>query len=551
MPTININRKSFEKIVGKKIPIEQLKDRISMLGTDLEDVNDDEIIVEIFPNRPDMLSVQGFARAFSTFIGVKKGLEDYQVKKGNYNVIVESSVKDIRPYTACAVVKGIKFDDEKIKEIVQIQEKLHITYGRNRKRCAIGIYPMEKIKFPIRYLARDPNSIKFVPLESSREMTGLQILRSHPTGQDYGYLLEGLKRFPIFEDANNNILSMPPIINSHNTGKVSEQTTEVFIECSGFDFNVVSKCINIIAAAMSDMGGDIYSVNLSYGSKTYTTPDMKPEKMKLSVDYVNKLLGLDLKEKDVKTYLEKMGFSYAQGSVLIPPYRADILHPMDLVEEVAIAYGYENFKPEIPNVATIGEEDGFEVFKNNLAKILAGLGLLEVNTYHISKKDNMTKRMNIAIKCVELENAKNMEFNVLRSWMIPCLLEVFENNKHYEYPQKIFDIGTVFAENDSFETNVEEVDRLAVALTFEKADFTSIKQIFDYLMRMLNIKYEVMEIEHESFITGRVGRVKVDGKKLAYIGEVHPQVLENWNLEYPVVAFELNLNELYEIFNKK
>src|SRR3989338_2091692 len=219
MPTVNLNKKEFEELVGKKLPLEELKDRISMLGTDLESIEGNEIIVEVFPNRPDMLSEQGFARAFSSFIGVKKGLRKYKVKKSNYKVLVDRSVKMVRPFTACAVVKNLKLDDEKIKSIIQIQEKLHISYGRNRKKVAIGVYPLEKIKFPIKYLAKRPEKIKFKPLEMSQVLNGKEILELHPTGKEYAHLLEKEKEYPIFIDSNENILSMPPIINSDEVGK--------------------------------------------------------------------------------------------------------------------------------------------------------------------------------------------------------------------------------------------------------------------------------------------------------------------------------------------
>ena len=192
MPTININRQVFEKLVGKKLPIDKLKDRISYLGTDLEDVTKDEIIVEIFPNRPDMLSIQGFARAFSSFIDTKTGLRQYKVESSKEKVIIDKSVASVRPYTACAIIKNIKFDDAKIKEVIDIQEKLHSTLGRDRKKIAIGIYPLEKIKLPIKFEARKPEDIKFVPLEAHAEMTGRQILKGHPAGKEYAYLLEVL-----------------------------------------------------------------------------------------------------------------------------------------------------------------------------------------------------------------------------------------------------------------------------------------------------------------------------------------------------------------------
>ncbi len=544
MPTITLNRKVVEELTGKKLPLDKLKDRISMLGTDLENVNEKEIVVEIFPNRPDLLSEQGFARALSSFINVKTGLRNYKAKKSNYKVIIDKSVKDVRPYTACAVVKNLKFDDEKIREIIQIQEKLHVTYGRNRKKVAIGIYPLEKIKFPIKYLAKKPQEIKFMPLESKREMNGLQILSQHPTGREYGYLLEGKKVFPIFVDGNKEIMSMPPIINSEKTGKITEKTKEVFIECSGFDFEVLSKCLNIIITAFADMKGEIYEVELDYGKKIIS-PNLKPEKMKLDIKYVNKILGLDLKENEVKKLLERMGFGYNK-EVLIPCYRTDILHQIDLVEDIAIAYGYENFKEEIPKVSTIGEENKFEIFKNKIASVLTGFGFLETNIYSLTNKEVLNDKMNLKNEVVELFSSVNEDYNVLRNWVIPGLLKLLSENKSYDLPQNLFNIGRVFKYGES-ETGVIEHERLGLVISHNKANFTEAKQILDALFNALDLKYEIEEVKHESFISGRVGRISVNGKKVAYIGEIHPSVLRNFNLETPVGALELNLSELFEI----
>lgn len=547
MPTITLNKKVFEGLVGKKLPLDKLKDRISMLGTDLESIEGNEIMVEIFPNRPDMLSEQGFARAFSSFIGVRTGLRKYNVKSSGEKVIIDSSVKDVRPYTACAIVRNLKFNDEKIKEVIQIQEKLHVTFGRNRKKAAIGIYPLEHIKLPITFFGEDPKKVKFQPLEFPKEIDGMQILSLHPAGRDYAHLLEGMKKFPFFKDADGKILSMPPIINSHDTGKISEKTSEVFIECSGFDFNTLEKCLNIIVTSLSEMGGTIYSMELNYPDKKIITPCLEPEEMKIDLDYINKRLGLELSEKEIKDYLEKMGYGYSNKKVLVPAYRADVLHQVDFVEDIAIAYGYENFDPEIPKVATIGEEDEFEIFRKKISEILAGLGLLEVNTYHITSQENQTTKMGVNMGLIQLENALTAEYSHMRAWIIPSLMEVFQGNKHNEYPQNIFDIGTIFKKDETAETNVTEHTRLAVGLCNESADFTKIKQVFDYLMRMAGFKYEFKDDEHPSFIPGRVARVSVKGKKIAYIGEISPRVLENFDMQMPVSAFELNLTELFEL----
>ena len=234
MTILTLPRKKLESFIGKLD--DKMQNRITMFGTPVESINENEISVEVFPNRPDLLSFQGFTRAFLSYLG-KKNPPEYKTEKPekDFKVIIDKSVKKVRPYTACAIVKNLKFDDEKIEEIIDIQEKLHASYGRNRKKLAIGIYPLEQIKPPIKYYAKKPEEIKFQPLEFPKEITGRQILSQHPTGREYGDLLKDAEVFPIFEDANGEILSMPPIINSEKTGKIKEDTTDVFIECSGFN----------------------------------------------------------------------------------------------------------------------------------------------------------------------------------------------------------------------------------------------------------------------------------------------------------------------------
>jgi phenylalanyl-tRNA synthetase beta chain len=551
MPTVKLNKTVFNKLVGRELSDDELRERIPMIGTDLERIEGNDIDVEVFPNRPDMLSEQGFARAFSSFIGEKTGLRKYEVKKSGSSVIIDKSVTKIRPFTACAIVKELKFNDERIRETIQIQEKLHVTFGRNRKKLAIGIYPLEQIKLPIKYFAEDPNKIKFRPLEFPRELTGLQILSQHPTGREYGHLLEGKEKFPFFADANNEILSMPPIINSHKTGKIEEKTREVFIECSGDDFNTCNICLNIIVTALADMGGKIYSMELIFSDGKKVTPNLEPKQMKNDVGFINKWLGLALSEKEIVELLKKMGYGYEKGMILVPAYRADILHMVDLAEDVAIAYGYENFEPEIPNVATIGEESPFEVFKREISEILIGMGLLETSTYNLTNPADQNEKMQVELELVELEGTVNVDYNVLRGWMLPSLMKVLQTNKNNEYPQNIFEIGTCFKLNKNTETGVEEFSRLAVVLCGQEVDFTRIKQIMDCLLLGLNMKYLSKDTEHSSFIPGRVARISVENKEIAYLGEIHPKVMENWGIELPIACFELNLSELYKLFKKE
>jgi len=543
MAIISIPKKEIEKIA--KIN-ETLIEKINLMGTPVEAVKDKEIEIEVLPNRPDMLSSQGFLRAFSSYMGKETGLKKYAVNRPekDFKVKIDASLKSVRPYTACAVVKNLKFDDEKIKEIIDLQEKMHAGLGRNRKKIAIGIYPLEKIKLPIRFEARKPEEIKFIPLESEREMNGRQILSSHPTGRDYAHLLEGYDKFPVFVDANNEILSMPPIINSHKTGKITENTREIFIECSGFDFKILKKTLNIIVTTFADMGGKIYSMELDYGKKEIT-PDLSPEKMHLSVENFNKLIGLELKEKDLGKLLSKMGYEYKSGNVLVPAWRTDVLHEVDIIEDAAIAYGYNNLSPEIPKVATIGEQSVEEKIKSKIAEILLGLGMTEISTYHMIKEDEAKIFRLDDKEKIELENSKT-EYKFLRNnLMIPALRTLAEN-KDNEYPQNVFEIGTSFNidETKKEESGIKEAENLCICMANSALNFTDIKQVFDYLARMTGIEYKLEEAENSFFIKGRCAKIIVNKKEIGHMGEISPQILENLKIKMPICALEINIETL-------
>ncbi len=561
MTILTLNKKELEKKIGKLD--DKIKSKIDMFGTPIENENENEIFVEVFPNRPDLLSFYGFIRSFSIFCG--KNFNNKYIAEDpekDYKVIIDKSVKSVRPFTSCAIVKGINFDDSTINEIINIQEKLHTSYGRNRKKIAIGIYPLEKIKLPINFLAMKPEEIEFRPLDFPKEINGRQILNQHQTGKEYADLLKGFELFPIFRDANGEILSMPPIINSEKTGRVSKNTKDVFIECSGFNKYYLDKTLNMIVCALADIGGKIYKMKIEDKTGNSISPNLEFEKLKFSSDYINKNLGLNLDDKQITNYLIKMGIGVEKNSkdnlektikskfskdkyltALIPPYRTDIIHEIDLVEEVAIAYGYENFEPVIPKISTIGKEDKISSLKRKISDVLIGLGLIEISSFHLSTKEKQFK--NIGIKefknrIIEVLDSKT-ENNILRNSLFANSIEVLSENSDASYPQKIFEIGKVFYEDDKTETGIEESERLCISLCYEKANFTELKQILDYFMKMFALNYEIKEIEKDGFINGRVGSIIINGKNVGFIGEVSPVILKNNKIKMPVSSFEMNI----------
>jgi phenylalanyl-tRNA synthetase beta chain len=543
MPTITIDKRDLLELLGEPVDDATLKEKIPMIGTELEEFGN-EITVEIFPNRPDLLSTQGFGRALKSFLGLEEGLRSYRVRDSQKEIIIKDTVKTVRPYTVCAIVKDMQFDDAKIKEVMQMQEKLHITYGRNRKKVALGVYPMEKIGFPITYEGRKPSEIRFIPLESTEEMDGNEILERSPKGREYGSLLKGKERYPIFIDANDQVLSMPPIINSHTVGKIDDNTEEVFIECSGFDLAYLQKALNIVICNLADMGGTIYSLNLQYGKNTLVTPDLRPATMNLETAYANKILGLQLDKEKMDTLLKRMGFGVEKDTILIPAYRTDILHPIDLVEDIAIAYGFNDFQPEIPEIATIGQENPFKKFVRAVRDLMVGFQLMEIKNYFLTNKEDLFTKMALDEEPVaEMQNALTTEYTVLRPSLVPGLLHVYAKNTHYAYPQNIFEIGEVFTIDD---TAVRETTHLSVGICHEQATFTQCKEILSAFFRNLGLAYTLEEEERTCFIAGRSGRILLNECPIGFIGEIHPQVLSNWGIGMPVAAFEIAINKIYE-----
>ena len=547
MTILTVDRKEFEKKVGKVTA--ELEKKITDMGTPIEEVTEEEVSVEIFPNRPDLLSMGNFARAVNQFNGKGK-IAEFKVKdpENDFVVTIDKSVKEVRPHTVCAIVKGLKFNDERIKEVVDIQEKLHNSLGRKRRKAAIGIYPLDKIKLPIRFIAKKPEDIKFLPLEARAEMTGRQILRGHPAGREYADLLKDVDVFPIFIDANDEILSMPPIINSEKTGRIDDSTKEIFIECSGHNLVYLKKIINIIVATLSGMGGKVYAMEIKDGKDgNFRSPDMSPTELNFKIEDIEKTLGISLTEKEIRNYFARMGVGYDDKKkvALIPAYRTDILHWIDLTEEVAIAYGYDNFEPIIPGISTIAYENPVDKTKRLIGNVMAGLGLLETSSFHLTTKKNV-KRMHYEFNdFIEVEESKT-ERDVLRIDILTNLMQIAGENSDAAYPQKTFEMGRVFSRDISgeSETGVIESESLASLMIDENITFTEMKQVLDYLFKMLDVEYSIENVDDSNYIIGRCGKIVVNGKDIGFIGEIAPRVLKNWKVKFPAVAFEIDLGFL-------
>lgn len=547
MPVITINRNDFCKLVGKDYPMDFIEKKLAMLGVAWQGKEEDDFSIEVNPNRPDLLSTEGLARTFSAFVGLKTGLREYKVKKSDYLIEVDKKVKKVRPFIVAAIVKDVKFTEDFIRSIMQLQEKLHVSHCRKRRKASIGIYDLDKIKFPVKYTTK-PKNFRFLPLDEPKEMNLTEILKRTPKGKKYSWILERKEEYPILIDSGNTVLSMPPIINSENT-KVEKSTKNLLIDITTTDEKTAKEALNILVTTFADRGGKIYSVRIKYPNREILTPKLEEKSVKLDQNYVNELLGIELKNKEIIDCLKKMGYD-ATGKekieVLVPCYRTDIMHQFDLAEEVAIGYGYENFEPKIPNISTIGKEGELEVFSRRLRELMVGLGFQEVMCLTLTNKEFLFDKMNLKERPVaEIANPKTKEYTICRDQILPSLLKVLSKNKHREFPQKIFELESVVVLDKKSETGARNNKRLGGVISDHKIGYSDIRAVVSSFLKNLGTKYIIKTTKNDSFIEGRVGCIMVNKKKIGILGEISPVVITNFDLEKPVASFEINVEKLY------
>lgn len=534
MPIITLKYDDLEKLVGADK--DRILKHIPMIGANIERIEDGHVDVEFFPDRPDLFSVEGVARAMRGFLGIETGLPEYDVEKSNISVTIEKSVKSIRPRLTCAVVHGLRLNSDSIKSLMILQEDLHWGLGRNRKKMSIGVHDISKVNSPFRYLAIDPN-FEFVPLEYDQKMSMRQILETHSKGAKFAHILAGADRYPLIVDSTNNVLSFPPIINSSLTG-VSEDTTDVFVEATGTDHSI-SVALNIVVTALAERGGKIESVEVISDGKGVVMPDLSPTTRMIQVSEVNSLLGLNMTAEEISDELGKMRFGAAindgEIKVAVPSYRADILHTWDIIEDIAIGYGYDRFELAFPETPGIGRTHPIEDKMAVVREIMIGLGFLEVMTFTLSSEQVHFDRMRRKIeKVTKVKHPISEAHTIIRSSVLPNLLEILSLNKHRELPQQIFNVGDVVI-------NSRNIQRLASVSTHAAANFAEIKSILESIMRELGLEYDIVESDDPAFLEGRGASATVRGKTIGVFGEMHPDVITNFGLDHPIVAFELEL----------
>lgn len=570
MPTISIFRDDLESLLDgsgrpkRSVSLEKLEEWLMLVKGELKDhtVETGELRIELQDsNRPDLWCCEGIARQIR--IKQQGKLRPYpfftRKPKAIKRLIVAPGLEQVRPYVAACIAKGYRVTDEGLAQLIQTQEKLADIFGHKRKTVSIGLYQRQKIQFPVTYELVKPDQARFTPLGMETDMTLSEILMVHPKGLEHGHILAGHDRLPILRDATNQPLSFPPIINSREIGEVRVGDDDLFIEVTGTDLAMVVLTLNIFAANLADRGATIEPIEVQYPYRTalgrrVVTPQDLGKARTIPIKTIEQALGLKLSVKMVKQALEVFGYNVSAGNgtvkAKLPPYRHDLMHAMDVVEDVAMSRGYGEFSPVMPAQFTVGGLSRIEQTSDRARELMVGLGFQEIISNILGSPEHYRDAMRLGEtewgKMVEVDNVMSLSFSCLRQWMLPSLLRVEAASSRAFYPHRLFEAGDVAIPDRTHELGSRTETVLGAVMAHATAHFSEIHSCLDVLFYHLGKEYSLEPVQHPSFLEGRAGRILVAGKSLGVIGEVHPEVLEQWQIAVPVVAFDVNLSQLTE-----
>jgi phenylalanyl-tRNA synthetase beta chain len=558
MPTLDLKIERLERLVGRKLDIKDLEYDLQWISLDLEDVNKEEqkIKVGYNPNRPDFSSPEGIARALKGYYEVELGVPSYDINPGEIEMNVDSSVNKVRPYIVCGVIRDINLDEDEVATLMNIQEHLHWAVGRDRKKVAIGVHDLDKIIPPYRYLAVKPDSISFIPLHGDGYSMNLEeIILLHEKGIEYAHILEGKEVYPVLLDSKDEVISFPPIINGILT-TVTDDTKNLFLDLTGTDFKAINLALNILSTMLADTGAKIENVKVNYNGDMgqIITPNLDPKKWEVEIDYVNDYIGLNLSANEMIKCFKKVRMDAKKSKkkgyldVWVPAFRGDIIHPVDFTEECAIGYGYFNL-PLTIREGCIGQYHPVHSFANKIRTIMIGAGYLEVLNFILTNSErhfNYMKKKFKKSEIIQIANPISKEYDTTRTIILPKLMETLLFNRSEEKPIRIFEVGDVILLSADEETGAKRELHVAAINYHKEANFTEIRSTLDFLMIALGQynDYSIKAGKNPSYINGRCGDVLLNGNIIGEIGEIHPEVLLNFKLEFPAAAFELKMENL-------
>lgn len=572
--------------------------------------------IDVPANRYDLLCVEGLSRALRIFLGGEDA-PDYKIigEPTTTLTVKKPNTDTIRPFVVAAILKDITFTQERYNSFIDLQDQLHRNLCRQRTLVAIGTHDMDTVEGPYTYDARPGSEINFVPLTpDDRSFNASELLEFYETQaagkhlKPYVPIIKDSPLYPVVLDVQERVLSLPPIINGSHS-KITLNTKNVFIECTATDLTKANIVLDTVVTMFSQYCAQPFTalpVTVQYEDESgsivnsYVTPQLFVRREKATVEFCNSMIGINISPTEMQTLCNKVQLGPAALlendtvlEVTVPPTRSDILHAVDIAEDVGIAYGYNNIVKKVPTTNTVGGEFPLNQIGDLLREEIGRAGYTEVLTHGLcSIHDNFT-----ALQCpvkeeiaVSLSNPANIEYQVVRTTLLPGLLKTLQHNKSASFSNgfKLFEISDVVVVDKEFvisETIVgaKNVRKLASVYAGPTSGFEIIHGLVDRVMTLTEVapeaeyvatsvkkaqaeeeRYRVSregwyytiaplaEDAHEAnmYFAGRAAQVMLtkpgcaEKIRLGTFGILHPNVLKNFDIQYPSTVMELDLEPL-------
>ena len=544
MSIVEFDKKNLARL---GIPSSEIAKAVERLGMSNEGESETSVEIDITPNRPDLLDITGFARAAQLLSGKRVPKENhYAAKPPVLDVMVEASAKRARPFIAAAVAKGVNLTDGRLKDLINFTEKFCDTYGRRRKKVAVGLHNLDAIHGNLTYGASKDGTI--IPLGQSAPRSFAEVLSGTPQGREYSGII-GKGAVPFIKDAKKTI-SMVPIINSEQT-RVTESARNLLVEITGTSLSAVNESLNLISCSLMDAGAEVFQCNVSYGNKAIATPSMEYRKTKVRASMIEKSLGVYMGESTMVGMANRLGHVAAKygNSILVfsPPYRVDVLGEQDIIEDIAIAYGYDRIDPMPVIGHSVGIPEESALLYNRVSTLMLGLGFTEaMNPYLTNERLNFEMVGGKPSKdAIMIEHSKTESITMMRTTLLPALLQNLGSSSHDSMPQRLFEVGSVFRMGP----RPIEGRRLGIVSEHSRSNYSEMKAAVTEVFRLFGIEaLQFRRSEDPRYIPGR-GALITDAKgtKLGSLGEIAPEVLGNFRIEEPVAAAELDIDAAFGI----
>ncbi|CAN3355556.1 hypothetical protein DICA3_B11452 [Diutina catenulata] len=582
MPTIAVDKADLYQLLGKEYTTQEFDELCFDFGLELdEDTTEDvkgtderpQLKIEVPANRYDMLCIEGIAQALNEFLG-RKPAPDYKLLKPTTTLTIKESVEQVRPYAAGAILRNVQFDERRYESFIALQDKLHANLCRNRSLVAIGTHDLDTLTSPFTYEGLKPEDIKFAPLNQTKEMTGPELMEFYDQDKNISKFLPLIRDSPVYPmilDSKRRVGSMPPIINS-NHSKITLDTKNVFIDVTGTDKTKTDIVVNTMVAMFSCYCKTPFEIEpvqviSEHNGESRVVPDMTPRKAEADIAYINSCVGLDYSGEQLAGLLQKMSLKATPHGdkleVEVPVTRSDVLHQCDIMEDAAIAYGYNNLTKTKPKAQESMVASALPI--NKVADIIrnasAQAGYVETlpltlsshaeNFEYLRQKDDNTT-------AVKLENPKTAEYQVVRTTLLPGILKTIRENRKHSLPIKVFEAGDVVLKNPELERGAFNQRNWCAVYAGKTSGFEYVQGLLGKIMQTMRTKwledpkkdngrgYWIAEDNNPTFFDGRGAKVYFRAgegaadQHIGSIGVLHPEVLNHFDLPFAASSVEIN-----------